>query len=77
MPKTLSEVIGRSGPVICEVVLKEDEKLMPKCSVFSQDDNTLVSAPLEDMSPLLPLDELIEVMEGKIEPVSQTIRTQI
>ena len=77
MPKTLSEVIGRSGPVICEVVLKDDEKLMPKCSVFRQDDNTLVSAPLEDMSPLLPLDELIEVMEGKIEPVSQTIRTQI
>ena len=77
MPKTLSEVIGRSGPVICEVVLQDDEKLMPKCSVFRQDDNTLVSAPLEDMSPLLPLDELIEVMEGKIEPVSQTIRTQI
>ena len=76
MPKTLSEVIGRSGPVICEVVLQHDERLMPKCSVFRQDDNTLVSAPLEDMSPLLPLEELSEVMEGNIEPVSQTIRAQ-
>ena len=46
-------------------MLQYDEKLMPKCSVFRQDDNTLVSAPLEDMSPLLPLDELLEVMEGK------------
>ena len=76
MPKTLSEVLGRSGPVICEVVLQDDEILMPKCSVFRQDDNTLVSAPLEDMSPLLSLEELSEVMEGKIEPVSQTIRAQ-
>ena len=76
MPETLSEVVSRSGPVICEIVLQDDEKLMPKCSVFRRDDNTLVSAPLEDMSPLLPLEELSEVMEGKIETVSQTIRTQ-
>ena len=76
MPETLSEVVSRSGPVICEIVLQDDEKLMPKCSVFRRDDNTLVSAPLEDMSPLLPLEELAEVMEGKIETVSQTIRTQ-
>ena len=76
MPKTLSEVIGRSGPVICEVVLQDDEVLMPKCSVFRQDDNSLVSAPLEDMSPLLPLEELAEVMEEKIETVSRTIRAQ-
>ena len=76
MPKTLSEVIGRSGPVICEVVLQDDEVLMPKCSVFRQVDNTLVSAPLEDMSPLLSLEELSEVMEGKIESLSQTIRAQ-
>ena len=76
MPKTVSEVVGRSGLVICEVVLQDDEVLMPKCSVFKQNDNTLVSAPLEDMSPLLPLEELSEVMEGKIESVSQTIRAQ-
>ena len=76
MPKTLSEVVGRSGPVICEVVLQDDEVLMPKCSVFKQDDNTLVSAPLEDMSPLLSLEELSEVMEGKIESVSHAIRAQ-
>ena len=76
MPETLSEVVSRSGPVICEIVLQDDEKLMPKCSVFRRDDNTLVSAPLEDMSPLLPLEELAEVMEGKIETVSQTIRAQ-
>ena len=76
MPETLSEVVSRSGLVICEIVLQDDEKLMPKCSVFRRHDNTLVSAPLEDMSPLLPLEELAEVMEGKIETVSQTIRTQ-
>ena len=76
MPKTLAEVVGRSGPVICEVVLQDDEVLMPKCSVFKQDDNTLVSAPLEDMSPLLSLEELSEVMEGKIESVSHAIRAQ-
>ena len=75
MPKTLKEVVGKSGSVICEVVLQDDETLMPKCSVFRNEDNTLVSAPLEDMSPLLPLKEFLEVMDGRVESVSQTIRT--
>ena len=75
MSQVLGEVLKTRQALICEVVLLDDEMLMPKCSVFRGKDNTLVSAPLEDMSPLLPLTDLRELMDGKIEIVSETIRS--
>ncbi len=75
MSQVLGEVLDMQRALICEVVLLDDEMLMPKCSVFRGKDNTLVSAPLEDMSPLLSLTELKELMDGKIEIVSETIRS--
>ena len=75
MSQVLAEVLETQRALICEVVLLDDEMLMPKCSVFRGKDNTLVSAPLEDMSPLLSLTELKELMDGKIEIVSETIRS--
>ena len=66
--------MSTSGAVICEVVLNSDEVLMPKCAVFRQEDNSLVSAPLEDMSPLLSLEELRTDMDGMVEVLSKEIR---
>ena len=60
--------------MICEVFLKRDEKLMPKCSVFRTNDNQLLSAPLEDMSPLLELDDIKGIMGGKVDQMSLRIR---
>ena len=41
------------------VKLNEDEVLMPKSSAIIKDDK-IYSMPIEDMSPLLPLEELKE-----------------
>jgi len=70
----VQRAIAQDGQMICEIVLREDEKLMPKCSVIRNLDNSLLSAPLEDMSPLLPIDELKSVMGDALHPVSLKLR---
>jgi acetolactate synthase-1/2/3 large subunit len=41
------------GPAICEVFMHPEQFFHPKLSVASKSDGTLVSPPLEDLSPLL------------------------
>ena len=71
----ISEAISHHGPLICEIFIRRDEKLMPKCSVIRTNDNQLLSAPLEDMSPLLGLEEIETIMGGQIDPMSLRIRS--
>lgn len=55
--KFIQEVLNYDGPVICEVICGQDQKIVP--TVFSQkkEDGTMVSKPLEDMFPFLNRDE--------------------
>ena len=70
----LDRVISWKGQLICEVVLLDTEVLLPKCGVTKRDDNTLVSAPLEDMTPLLPLHTLQSVMGFAFDKLSEDLR---
>lgn len=54
----MREVMAHRGPVICDVRLVRDETLWPKAAALPQPDGSMLSMPLEDMSPLLPLDTL-------------------
>jgi len=54
MPLVQSE----SGPVVCEVFMDPEQFFHPKVGVAVQKDGSLVSPPLEDMSPILPREEL-------------------
>jgi len=74
--ENLKKAIKHDGMLICEVFLNRDEKLMPKCSVIRTKDNKLLSAPLEDMSPLLELDDIKAIMGGQIDPMSIRIRAE-
>lgn len=62
----LGEVIERtlqmSGPVICEVFVDINQKFEPKSATKRLEDGTLVSAPLEDLAPFLPHEELEKEM---------------
>jgi len=44
------------------VMLKPNEALYPKVTAIPQADGSMLSMPLEDMSPLLPLDVLKKEM---------------
>ncbi len=58
----INEVLSLDGAVFCEVVVTTEQKFEPKSATKRLPDGTLVSAPLEDLAPFLPEDELMENM---------------
>jgi len=61
------------GPVICEVFMHPNQLFVPKLSLSIQKDGSLVSPPLEDLSPLLSRSELKNNMIGGLHPKSALI----
>jgi acetolactate synthase-1/2/3 large subunit len=55
---SLQQAIQTEGPTLCIVRLVPDESLWPKAAAIPQTDGTMLSMPLEDMTPLLPMDAL-------------------
>jgi acetolactate synthase-1/2/3 large subunit len=49
---------ANDGPRVIDVCLQTDEVLSPKCAALPQPDGSMLSMPLEDMSPLLSLERL-------------------
>lgn len=60
----LSNALNLNGPTVIDVRLEENEILSPKCAAIPQPNGSMLSMPLEDMSPLLPLNELLHEMDG-------------
>jgi acetolactate synthase I/II/III large subunit len=58
MEKTISDVLKINGPVICEVILDENQPFAPKLASKQLADGTIVSPELEDMAPFLSEDEV-------------------
>jgi len=58
----LNEVAARPQAMIVDVQLTPNETLAPKCAALPQPDGSMLSMPLEDMSPMLPLATLAEEM---------------
>jgi len=58
LSNVLQELMALDGPVICEVVVTTSQATEPKSSSKRLDDGRMVSAPLEDMAPFLPREEL-------------------
>lgn len=54
----IREVLGRPGPVLCEVLVAPDQQVGPRVSSSLREDGSLVSRPLEDLWPFLDRDEL-------------------
>jgi len=68
----LADSLRHPGPRLIEVMLTPDETLSPKVAALPQADGTMLSMPLEDMSPLLPLEQLKVEMLVPLLPVSQS-----
>jgi acetolactate synthase-1/2/3 large subunit len=72
---TVKIVLSHPGPIICDIQVRQDEVLWPKSAAIPQPDGSMISMPLEDMSPLLPLEELRENMIVPLAPESERART--
>ena len=58
----LDRVLTVKEPMICEIMVSTTQNFEPKSATKRLPDGTLVSAPLEDLAPFLPEDELAENM---------------
>ncbi len=66
-------VLAQPGPFLCDVRVQSDEALSPKSAALPQPDGSILSMPLEDMSPLLPRDELRANMLVPLDPASEMV----
>ncbi len=69
----IPEVQNHQGPVICEVFTHPEQLFVPKLSLVPQQDGSIISPPLEDLSPLLPRDELRDNMLIGMHPKSEKL----
>ena len=54
----IEQALAMEGPVICEVFVSMDQNFEPKSAAKRLPDGTMVSPPLEDLSPFLPEEEM-------------------
>jgi len=73
MKTVMPQVQSQDGPVICEVFMHPEQLFLPKLSLAPQKDGSIVSPPLEDLSPLIPREELRENMIVGIHPKSENL----
>ena len=71
---SLKNNINNKEPTLIEVLLKKDEILLPKVSSILNANGSISSFPMEDMMPLLSLDEIKDVMGDDINPKSTSLR---
>ena len=67
LKNNIQDIILSSMPQIIIVKTSKEEALRPKCSAILQNDGSMISMPLEDMSPLLPLEELKANLIGDVD----------
>ena len=66
----LAAALARPRPILIDVRLVQDEILSPKVASAAQADGSMVTMPIEDMSPLLPLETLRAEMAVPLAPES-------
>lgn len=57
LDQQLDMVLAQSGPFICEIMMPEDQPLIPRVSSLKKPDGTIISKPLEDLYPFLDREE--------------------
>ena len=69
----LPKLQGEKQPVICDVFMDPEQFFYPKLSLAVNKDGTIVSPPLEDLSPLLPRNVLKTEMIKGLHPKSKNL----
>jgi acetolactate synthase-1/2/3 large subunit len=58
----IEETLAIPGYAFCEIIVDPEQKFEPKSATKKLPDGSLVSAPLEDLAPFLPREELEKIM---------------
>ncbi len=76
MKEMMPKVQAHTGPVICEVFTHPEQLLVPKLGLSLQKDGSIISPPLEDLSPFIDRDLLKEAMIVGVHPKSEMIQVE-
>jgi acetolactate synthase I/II/III large subunit len=63
LPEAIRATLGGAGAQLCEVMIDKAQQFEPKLSSRRLPDGSMISPPLEDLSPFLPDAELAEAMQ--------------
>ncbi len=58
----INKVLAQRGPFICEIMMPENQPLIPRASSLKKPDGTIISKPFEDLYPFLDRKEFLENM---------------
>lgn len=56
--RAIAETLAADGPAMCEIIVDKGQNFAPKVSSRRLEDGSMVTAPMEDLAPFLPRDEL-------------------
>lgn len=62
MARAIADTLAAPGPAICEIMVDKNQNFAPKVSSRRLDDGTMETAPMEDLAPFLPREELAEAL---------------
>jgi acetolactate synthase-1/2/3 large subunit len=74
LDQCVSQALSHEHLNIVVVKVKKDESLWPKCAAIPQENGSMLSMPLEDMTPLLSMEVLSKEMGGDVSPASYVAR---
>ena len=63
MARAIDATLEAPGAALCEIMVDKAQNFAPKVSSRRLEDGTMVTAPMEDMAPFLPRDELAEALQ--------------
>ena len=63
MNEIISEALAYDGPSLTTVWVDPDQPIVPRQANYKTPDGQMASRPLEDMRPLLPAEEIEEIMK--------------
>lgn len=69
----IEEFLSFPQAIVLEVFMPPEQLLVPKLSVSVAADGTLMSPPLEDLSPLIPLEQLQQYLLDSVHPNSKVL----
>lgn len=70
----IEKFLNTNGPTICEVFMDPEQDFIPKVRGIKKIDGSIFAPPIEEMSPLLPYEEIETNMIAGINPKSKLIQ---
>ena len=58
----LDGVLSEPGPYVCEIMMPEEQSLIPRVSSLKLPDGSIIAKPMEDLYPFLDREEFLENM---------------